>query len=73
MGQTITNITTKVRVDSKKNAYGVMDGAKDYVSADSNKFFHVVRRIFPRFPMILQEPAANALAYFMPRLQQDPA
>ena len=42
MGQTITNITTKVRVDSMKNAYGVMDGATDYVSADSNKFFHVV-------------------------------
>lgn len=38
----MTNITTKVRVDSKKNAYGVMDGATDYVSADSNKFLHVV-------------------------------
>lgn len=42
MGQTITNIKTKVRVDSKKNAYGVMDGTTDYVRADSNKFFHVV-------------------------------
>lgn len=38
----ISNIITKVRVDSKKDAYGVMTGTTEYVDTESGKFFHVI-------------------------------
>ncbi len=38
----IKNITIKVRVDCRKDAYGVMDGTKEYVDTEPGKFFHVI-------------------------------
>jgi len=38
----ITITTTKVRVDCKKDGYGVMDGTTEYVDTEPGKYFHVI-------------------------------
>lgn len=38
----ISDITTKVRVDCRKNAIGIMDGTTEYVDTEPAKYFHVV-------------------------------